>query len=336
MAINVRATKYENAFFRDKEVKRKNTVPKYGTVLGMDRFEAMRVFSQVVESGSFSKAADQLGLSATATSRHVAELEAHLQTRLLNRTTRRVSLTETGRAFYERCVQVLADLEEAEQEASRAAVVPRGTIKLTTSVNFGVRHLAPAIADFLAAHGEVRFDVSLSDRIVDLVEEGFDLAIRIGSAGSEQLVARKLGETRAVLCASPEYLARHGTPHAPEDLARHNCFTYEYVEPKNLWRFRDAAGAERAVRIRGALHSNNGDLLAEVAALGGGIVFEPAFIVGADLRAGRLVPLLREYLSEPAPVYAVYPSRKHLSAKVRLFVDFLVERFASVREWGAP
>src|ERR671915_805260 len=182
----------------------------------------MRVFSQVVESGGFSAAADKLGLSTTAASRHVAELEARLQTRLLNRTTRRVSLTETGRAFYERAVQLLADLEEAEQEASRAAVVPRGTIKLTTSVNFGVRHVAPAIAAFLASHPTVRFDVSLSDRIVDLVEEGFDLAVRIGAPGSENVVARKLGETRLVPCAAPSYLAAHGAPQVPEDLARHN------------------------------------------------------------------------------------------------------------------
>src|SRR3954468_8734702 len=154
----------------------------------------MQVFAQVVEAGSFSKAAERLGLSATATSRHIAELESHLQTRLLNRTTRRISLTESGRAFYERCVQLLADLEEAEQEASRAAVVPRGTIKLTSAVNFGVRHLAPAIADFLAAHGEVRFDVSLSARTVDLVEEAFDLGIRISATGSEHIVARKRGK----------------------------------------------------------------------------------------------------------------------------------------------
>src|ERR671923_1575360 len=156
----------------------------------MDRLSAIRVFAQVVEAGSFAKAAERLGLSTSAASRHVADLEGHLQTRLLNRTTRRVSLTESGRAFYERAVQLLADLEEAEQEASRAAVVPRGTIRLTASVNFGVRHVAPAIAQFLAQHGEVRFDVSLSDRIVDLVEEGFDLAVRIGTAGSEHLVAR--------------------------------------------------------------------------------------------------------------------------------------------------
>jgi len=302
----------------------------------MDRLAAIQVFSQVVESGSFAKAAARLGLSTSAASRHVAELESHLQTRLLNRTTRRVSLTESGRAFYERSVQLLADLEEAEQEAARTAVVPRGTIKLTASVNFGVRHIAPAIAAFLAQHREVGFDVSLSDRIVDLVEEGFDLGIRVGVAGSDNIVARKLGETRLVPCASPGYIQAHGAPQAPEELEEHNCFTYEYITPRNLWRFRDPSGHERAVRVRGNLHSNNGDLLAEAAARGAGIVFEPAFIVGLDVRAGRLVPLLQDFVPLPVPIYAVYPSRKHLSAKVRLFVDFLVERFAEAQDWGAP
>jgi DNA-binding transcriptional LysR family regulator len=291
------------------------------------------VFAQVVEAGSFAKAAERLGLSTSAASRHVAELEAHLQTRLLNRTTRRVSLTESGRAFYERSVQLLADLQEAEEEASSAAVVPRGTIRLTTSVNFGVRHVAPAIAAFVAAHPDVRFDVSLADRVVDLVEEGFDLAIRIGTPGADNLVARKLGETRLVPCASPAYLERHGAPKTPAELANHNCFTYEYVTPRNVWRFRDRSGAEQAVRVSGTLHSNNGDLLAEVAARDGGIVFEPAFIVGPDVRAGRLVPLLQDFEPLPVPIYALYPSRKHLSAKVRRFVEFLVERFESAQDW---
>ena len=302
----------------------------------MDRFQAIQVFAQVVEAGSFSAAADRLGLSATATSRHVADLEAHLHTRLLNRTTRRVSLTESGRAFYERSVQLLADLDEAEQEAMRAAVVPRGTIKLTTAVTFGVRHVAPVISEFLAAHSGVRFDVSLSDRIVDLVEEGFDLAIRIGAPGTENIVARKVGETRLLPCAAPSYLAAHGAPQVPEDLARHNCFTYEYVAPRNVWRFRDAHGAERPVRVSGNLHSNNGDLLAEAAARGAGVVFEPAFIAGPDVRAGRLVPLLQDFEPPATPIYAVYPSRKHLSAKVRIFVDFLVERFSHAQDWSAP
>jgi DNA-binding transcriptional LysR family regulator len=300
----------------------------------MDRLAAIQVFAQVVESGSFAKAADRLGLSTSAASRHLAELEGHLQTRLLNRTTRRVSLTESGRAFYERAVQLLADLGEAEQEASSAAVVPRGTIRLTTAVNFGVRHVAPAIAEFLAQHPEVRFDVSLSDRVVDIVEEGFDLAIRIGAPGADNLVARKLGETRFVPCASPEYLAKHGAPKTPEELERHNCFTYEYVTPRNLWRFHDRAGAERTVRVAGRLHSNNGDLLAEVAAQGAGVVFEPAFIVGPEVRAGRLVALLQEFVPPTVPIYALYPSRKHLSAKVRRFVDFLTERFSQAQDWS--
>jgi len=301
----------------------------------MDRFAAIRVFAQVVESGSFAKAAGRLGLSTTATSRHVAELEGHLQTRLLNRTTRRVSLTESGRAFYGRAAQLLSDLEEAEQEAARAAVVPRGTIKLTTSHAFGVRHVAGAIAAFAAQHPEVKFDVSLSERIVDLVEEGFDLGIRIGSSGSDNLVARRLGETRLVPCASPQYLAQRGAPRTPEELERHNCLTYEYVAPRNLWRFRDAAGGEHAVRVSGTLHANSGDFIAQAAARGCGIVLEPAFVVADEVRAGRLVPLLQDFAPAPLPVYAVYTSRKHLSAKVRLFVDFLVKSFEDTRAWDA-
>jgi DNA-binding transcriptional LysR family regulator len=301
----------------------------------VDRLATIQVFAQVVEAGSFAKAAERLGFSTSATSRHVAELEAHLQTRLLNRTTRRVSLTESGRAFYERSVQLLADLAEAEEEASSAAVVPRGTIRLTTSLNFGVRHVAPAIASFLERHREVRFDVSLSDRVVDLVEEGFDLAIRIGAPGADNLVARKLGQTRLVPCASPQYLASHGAPKTPEELAGHDCFTYEYVSPRHVWRFRDRAGTEHAVRVSGRLHANNGDLLAEVAAEGAGIVFEPAFIVGPEVRAGRLVPLLQEFVPPPVPIYALYQSRKHLSAKVRRFVEFLTERFAGAEDWSA-
>jgi len=303
-------------------------------IIRMDRLSAIQVFAQVVESGSFAKAAERLGLSTSAASRHVAELEAHLQARLLNRTTRRVSLTESGRAFYERSVQLLAELEEAEQEAARAAVVPRGTIKLTTSMVFSVRHVAPAVAAFLARHPEVKFDVSLSERIVDLVEEGFDLGIRIGTTGTENIVARRLGETRLVPCASPEYLAARGAPQTPEELEKHNCFTYEYVSPRNLWRFRDPSGRERAVRVSGNLHSNNGDFLTEAAVRGAGIVLEPAFIVGPEVRAGRLVPLLQDFAPAPLPIYAVYPSRKHLSAKVRLFVDFLVESFAESRDWS--
>ncbi len=294
----------------------------------MDRFNALRVFTQVVELGGFSRAAERLGLSTTAVSRQVADLEAHLQTRLLNRTTRRLSLTESGQAFYGRAVQLLQDLQEAEQEASKAAITAHGTIRLTTSLNFGTHRVAPAIAGFRARHPDVKFDVQLSDRIVDLVEEGFDLAIRIGGAGAETLVARKLDETCLVPCAAPEYLAKHGTPRTPDDLARHNCFTYEYAATRNQWSFRGPDGREHTVRVRGAVHSNSGDLNSALAARGVGIAFEPDFIVGEAVRAGRLVALLPDYSVPPAPIYAVYPTRKHLSAKVRLFVGYLVERFA--------
>ena len=296
----------------------------------MDRFQAIRAFVQVVESTSFVKAAERLGLSTTAVSRQVAELEAHLQTRLLQRTTRRISLTETGRAFYERCGQILAELAEAERAVAQEAAEPRGTIRLTTSINFGMHQVTPAIAAFMARHAQVKFDVSLSDRIVDIVEEGFDLAIRIGTTGAENLVARKLGETRLVLCASPDYLSKHGAPARPEDLARHNCLTYEYAL-RDAWTFRDAAGREHAVRVAGSLNSNNGDLNAAAAVQGVGIALEPDFIVGAHLKSGSLVPVLEAFEAPVSPIYAVYPSRRFLPVKIRAFVDFLVERFSGMK-----
>jgi DNA-binding transcriptional LysR family regulator len=260
-------------------------------------------------------------------------LEDHLRTRLLQRTTRRISLTETGRAFHERCVQILAELDEAEREAAPQAAEPRGTLRLTTAINFGTHQVTPAIALFLARHPHVRIDVSLSDRIVDIIEEGFDLAIRIGGPGAQNLVARKLGETRFVLCASPDYLARHGAPESPEDLARHNCLTYEYAL-QDAWTFRDPAGRERVVRVAGSLNSNNGDLNAAAAIQGVGIALEPDFIVGRELKNGTLVPVLEAFEAPALPIYAVYPSRRFLPAKVRAFVDFLVERFAGREEWA--
>ena len=298
----------------------------------MDRFQANQAFVQVVESGSFVGAAAKLDLSTTAVSRLVADLEKHLQTRLLQRTTRRLHLTETGRTYYERCAQILTELEEAEREAAQEASEPRGTIRLTTSVNFGTHQVTPAIASFLARHSEVRFDVSLSDRIVDIIEEGFDLAIRIGDTGKQNLVARKLGETRLVPCAGPAYIARRGAPAAPEDLARHNCLTYEYAL-SDTWTFHDAAGRSHTVRVAGSLNSNNGDLNAAAAAQGLGITLEPDFIVGRNLRDGTLVRVLEAFEAPALPIYAVYPSRRFLPAKVRAFVDFLVERFAGMKGW---
>ncbi|MCX7159764.1 MAG: LysR family transcriptional regulator, partial [Proteobacteria bacterium] len=275
----------------------------------------MSVFAKVVELGNFARAAERLELSTSAVSRQVADLEARLQTRLLNRTTRKLSLTEGGHAFYERCVQVLVDLEEAEQAAAQTSLVPRGTIKLTCGQSFGLLYLAPAMAEFLERYPEVKFDVSLSDRVVDLVEEGFDLGVRIGALGPANLIARKLGETKLIACASRAYLEKHGTPRVPEDLGKHNCVTYAYVPDSNVWRFRDPEGVEQTVTVSGNLHANNGDLLTQAAVNGIGIVYEPDFIVGPALAARQVVRLLEGWEPAPLGIYAVYASRKHLSAK---------------------
>ena len=302
----------------------------------MDRFLALSVFAKVVEQGSFARAAERLELSTSAVSRHVAELEAHLEARLINRTTRRLSLTETGSAFYERCVQLLADLEEAEEAVTAATVVPRGTLKLTCSITFGTRHLAPAIAAFAARHPQLRFDVELSDRALDIVDEGFDLAVRIGEIGSQSLIGRRIGGSQVVCCAAPSYLAAHGVPRSPTELARHACLSYEYSPTRNIWRFRDRQGNEQDVRIGGPVHANNGQMLCALAVAGVGINFEPDFIVAPDVRAGRLVPLLPEFAPPSIPIHAVYPSRRHLSAKVRAFVDFLAARYSNAAEWALP
>lgn len=300
----------------------------------MDRFAALTVFTRVVECGSFARAADRLAMSTSAVSRHVAELETHLGARLLNRTTRRLSLTESGRSFHERCVQLLADLTEAEEEVNAAVAVPRGTLRLTSSITFGVRYLAPAIVDFGARHPDVTFDVELSDRAVDIVEEGMDLAIRIGGIGSQALIARQLAATQLVLCAAPGYLERRGVPRLPADLAAHSCLTYEYLAAGDVWQFRDRDGGEHSVRIAGSAHANNGSLLCALAVAGMGVLLEPDFIVAAEIRAGRLVPLLPGFRPPTSTIYAAYPSRRHLSAKVRLFVDALAERFAGRPEWA--
>ena len=237
----------------------------------MDRFESMTAFTTVVETGSFARAARRLDISVSAVSRHVSELEAHLGVRLLNRTTRRLSMTEGGQAFHERCVQLLADLDEAEQGVTAAAVVPSGTLRITSSISFGAGYLAPAIAGFRQRHPQVRFDIALSDRAVDLVDERIDLAIRIGGIGSQALISRRIGGARMVCCASPGYLARNPAPRTPADLARHTCLTYEYSADGNVWRFADAAQRAYDVAVAGVAHSNNGAMLAALAVAGLGI-----------------------------------------------------------------
>jgi DNA-binding transcriptional LysR family regulator len=297
----------------------------------MDRLAAVTAFVRVVELGSFARAAERLSMSTSAVSRQVAELEAHLDARLLNRTTRRLSMTEAGQAFFERSVQLLADLEEAESAVRTSSVAPRGKLRVTCGISFGIRHIAPAIAEFGARHPELRFDLELSDRVVDLVEEGFDLAIRIGSGGPPGLVARTLGHTRLVCCAAPSYLEKAGVPQHPRDLERHQCLEYSYVAPGAVWSFEDADGQRHPVRINGPVRANNGHMLATLAALGMGVVLEPDFIVEPEIAAGRLRVLLPGFAPPRSVIAAVYPSRRHLSPKVRAFVDFLAARFAAER-----
>lgn len=302
--------------------------------MALDRFETLQVFVAVARSGSFARAAEKLGLSRAMVSKHVQALEARLGTRLINRTTRQVNLTEAGRAFQLRAERLLADLEEAEGHAARESEQPRGTLKISAPVSFGVTHVAPALADFLRAHEGLRADLSLNDRVVDVVEEGFDLAIRIGRLPDSMLIARRLAVSRMAVIASPGYLKARGRPARPEDLAAHDCLTYAYAASRDEWRFVGADGV-RAVSVQGSLRANNGDAL--LAAVRGdlGIALLPTFMCGEDIRAGRVQCILDGWTPEEIYVHAVHPPGRHVAAKVRRFVDFLVARFGPEPPWDA-
>lgn len=302
----------------------------------MDRLRALEVFVEVVRKEGFARAADALDTSPANVTRYISDLESHLQTRLLNRSSRKMSLTPSGEALYERARSILEEVQEAEAIVSSAAVHPRGVLRINAPLSFGVQHLAALWPKFLQQHPDVQLDIALIDRVVDIVEEGYDMAIRISRAGSASNVARKLATSRNVLCAAPAYLARRGTPQAPAELAQHDCIVYTYNPTGDEWQLSDAAGKPHPVKVRGTLHTNNGDT-ARAAALGGlGIIWQPTFLIGADLAAGRLLPLLPDYRMPDIDILAVYPSRRHLSAKVRAMVDFLVQEFAGTPPWDRP
>lgn len=296
----------------------------------MDLLTSMRVFATVAGTGSFTQAAERLDLSRAMVSKHVATLEAHLGARLLNRTTRRLSLTESGAAYYERCQQILSDIEEAEAAAGQLTSAPRGTLKITMPLAYGLHRLGELVAEYTRLNPAVKLDISLNDRYADLVEEGFDLAVRIGTLPDSSLIARKLGATLSVVCASPGYLEKYGTPEQPADLARHSCLGYTYTGSGTEWRL-SHDGRDETIPITGAIRANNGDMLRLAAVNGAGLILQPLFIVEEDLRSGRLVQVLEQYTSSQYGIYAVYPSRKHLSAKVRTFVDFLVAHLGSAQ-----
>lgn len=293
----------------------------------MDRFLEMQTFNAVVDAGSFVKAADALNMSKAAVSRYVVDLETRLGVRLLHRTTRRLSLTDEGQVFHSRSKELLAELSEAEDEITSRSDAASGVLRINAPFTFGILHLAPLWGAFRALHPKVTLDVTLADRLVDLVEEGYDLAIRIASLDNSTLVSRKLATTRMVLCASPTYLERHGTPLEPGELAGHDVISYSYWSTRDEWRF-DGPHGPVSVKTRPCIHTNNGDTCRAAALMHQGVILQPSFLVGQDLADGTLVELMPEYRSIELGIYAVYPTRQHVSAKVRVLIEFMVSHFA--------
>ena len=300
----------------------------------MDRLKEMQTFTAVVDAGSFVKAAEELGMSKAAVSRYVADLETRLGVRLLHRTTRKLSLTEEGSVFNIRCRELLSGVEEAEAEVTSRAGAAQGLLRVNVPVTFGIQHLASLWGKFHTQHPQVRLDVTLSDRIVDVVEEGYDLAIRIAELPSSSLISKRLAKTRIVLCASPEYLASHGTPSHPAELNDHATIAYSYWSTKDAWLFEGPEGPVN-ITIKPWVQTNNGDTCRAIALANQGIILHPTFLIGDDLAAGRLVEILPEYRSIELGIYAIYPTRKHIAPKVRALVNFLADQFSVLNdsEW---
>ena len=296
----------------------------------MDRFENARVFTTVVEAGSFTAAAERLGLSRAAASKHVQQLEQRLGARLLNRTTRRVNVTESGRAFYEQCRRILADLDEAERSASTLHNEPVGELRVIAPINFGLAELGTAITDLVVAYPRLRINLIMNDRVTDPIEEGFDIAISVDRprGTSSSLVVRKLNTARRILCASPDYLTRRGTPQKPEDLTRHDCLSYSYVDEPDEWHLIGGDG-ERVVKVSGPIITSHRQVLRTVAVRGVGVTYGPINFFREDLDAGRLRQVLPAYRLPEATIYAVYPASRQLSAKVKVFNDFMARHFAA-------
>ncbi|MCB9745948.1 MAG: LysR family transcriptional regulator [Alphaproteobacteria bacterium] len=289
----------------------------------MERLKGMVVFVKVVQVGSFSGAARALDMPKSTVSRQVAHLEDRLGVRLLNRTTRTLALTDIGAAYYERAARIVESIEEAEEAVTQLTTRPRGTLRLSAPVTLGRLFIGQLVAGFITRFPEVRVDVALNDRMVDIIEEGYDLAIRAAALEDSSFIVRKLGSSRRVICASPAYLERAGTPRRPEDLRAHDCLRYAHERTGGAWRLSEG----HVVQVDGPLVSNNGDVLRQAALAGLGLVLIPRFMVGPELRSGALVPVLQEHTSDEGGVYAMYPHNRHLSAKVRAFVDFAVEQF---------
>ena len=298
----------------------------------MDKFQGMQLFTRVVDAGSFTAAAEQLGISRALASKLIQNLEDELGVRLLNRTTRRVSLTDAGRNYYQRVSEILAQLIEAEAEAAELQVDPRGRLRVSAPISFSVRHLAAAFAEFQRKFPRVELDLELSDRHVDLVDEGFDLAIRIGKLADSSLIARRIAPACLLMVASSEYLQRVGVPKEPADLVHHNFMLYSLATRRDEITLQ-SKGKSVVTRIRGNLLVNNGDFIAESAAQGQGISVLPSFIVADYLKRGELVRVLEEWTVPPIAIHAVYAQTRSLPAKTRVLIDFLFERFGPQPYW---
>lgn len=295
----------------------------------------MELFVQVVRSGSFSAAARALNQTPSAVSKQISRLEDRLTARLITRTTRQFKLTEEGRAYYERSTLILADVAEAEQAVSQIQGVASGSLRVSLPVAFGRLHVAPLLPAFLADHPELSINLTLNDRYIDLVEEGIDVAVRIGELKDSSLIARRLAPNRRIVCGAPTYLENRGLPERPADLEAHNCLVYTYRASRNDWRFLGPDGSDQVVQVTGNLEANNAEALS-AALLGGlGLGLLPLWLVGSDLRSGRLMELLKDYHAPDSAIYAVYPPGRHLSPKVRIFVDFLAASFAQKEAWCA-
>jgi DNA-binding transcriptional LysR family regulator len=301
----------------------------------MDRLTSLTAFVRVVDSGGFSAAGRHLNMSTTMVSNHVQSLEDRLGARLLNRTTRKVSLTEIGRAYYDRCTQILADIEQADDIAGAMQSTPRGTLRVYTATHI-IPFIAPLVGEFLAAYPDVKVDLTMGERIIDIVDEGFDVAIRLTPPPDSSLIVRSLATWRHVLCCSPSYLEKHPRPQQLSELAQHNCVRHALYPFEDGWHFVDRKGAPAVVRVSGNLLTNSGETLRLAALEGVGISLAAGFLVHDDLESGRLIRLLPEYRPVEMSMNAVYPHRHHLSAKVRTFIDLLVHRSAEQQKLINP
>lgn len=299
----------------------------------MDRFEDLQAFVAVVETGSFTAAADRLDMAKSAVSRRISALERRLGVQLLRRTTRQLNVTDVGRGFYEHSARILADLDDAETSVLQEHGELRGTLRVALPLAFGTKHMHAPIAEFSRRHPRLRFDLNLNDRRVDLVEEGIDVALRIGTMLDSTLIARRLFAVRTVVCGSPGYFREHGTPLTPAELTHHKCLIYSNLAEPNKWVCRDAKGKNIRVDVASAMTANDGDFLNAAAAQGLGIAMQPTFIAGESIRRGALVPVLTDYEWPVSAGYAVYPPTRHLSRRARELIDFLAGYFSGTPPW---